>query len=376
METHFSKNLFGTAFFEGRGREIKEALHNNMHCAVSFEPGAGEADFVKSLRGEIAGGLLRVMQVDLAAITGHEHLAKSISRAAVASFSGDIKKIDSAIKKLIPTASMKMVIGESAEPYMDFEYGAGPLKLLENILNVPEMLARDENRRTVFIWPGAGAVAKTLGPKGTQLFIGKVSGHTSTSHLITGSRIEPLAKKLGRQMKNRLLFEYGENLLGHDEIVGHIRREFESAGAAVTEKLPEDVCRLTGDRMELVNRLCRRTLETAGEGGAVLTGEHLASALDALICDAGVAYTALWNLLNARQKSLLFGLSSGGRQALYSGEFLKKYGFGTATNLQAALRGLENKSILVKKDKGWIFSDPFFREWIRRLNGMSYSFEQ
>lgn len=372
MNKPFSGNVFKSALQSGKAGEITSGLNENLHYAFEFEPCSGEADFVKALLENLHSEAFITLHIDLNMVTGPEHLAKTISRSAVGVFSGNIRKMELMLKKLIPTARTKIVIGETEQPYIDFEYGADTLKLLGNLLNAPEMMGMEEDKRAVFLWSGFGQISKILCEEGMAIFIEKMRSHAITSHIMTGNGITALAGKIEGRMQNQLRVMEASSLLPPGEIHAYMRREFLSAGFEVSEKLLLGIYDLAGGRIEQIRQLGAAVLRlTSGEKEPM--NETLNTAMGEIIKDADHAYGSLWQLLNSRQKSVLYGLCRGDEKSLYSEQFIKKYGFKTATNLQAAMRGLCKKALLVKRGKKWRLADPFFGEWVRWACGLPFS---
>lgn len=372
MNKPFSENVFKPALQSGGASQIISGLKENFHYAFEFEPGSGEADFAQALLEHIRSEPFIVLHINLKMVTSPEHLAKTISRAAMGGLSGNIRKMESMLKKLIPTTRTKIVMGESEQPYIDFEYGADTMKLLRNLLNAPEIMGMEENRRAIFFWAGFERIKGILREDNIRVFIEKMRGHAITSHVMTGNSIASLTGTIEGDMENQLRIINGSSLLPPGDIHDYMRREFFSAGLEASEKLLLEIYELADGRIEYIQRLGTAVLRVAN-GGPNATKETINFAIEEIIKNSDHAYSNLWQLLNSRQKSLLYGLCHSKEKNIYSERFIKKYSFGTATNLQAAIRGLCNKALLIKRGKKWTLSDPFFGEWVRWASGMIFS---
>ncbi len=362
------KNVFSSFFESDRADKIVESINNNIHCAFEFEYGCGEPDFRRLLLERLKKEPCFLFHMDLSMVTGPDHLAKRLSRAYAAAFAGDLKRIESAMAKLIPTATTKIVIGETEEPYIDFEYGTDTHKLLSNLFDFPEIAGMEENRHSVVVWSDFDRLNGILREEGMRVFINKGRGHAITSHVMTGRGISGTAKKLSGAMANQVqVMKYSE-IVSREQINGYIRDAF-AQYAVVPEKVIEAIYEYADGRIELIKKICA-AISRSSDLNESLTLEKTAETVGEMILNADLAYKNIWNNLNNRQKSALNGISSGDVQNIYSESFIKKYGFGTATNLQAALRGLQAKSVLGKHGRKWAFTDPFFRLWIRLSSGI------
>jgi len=78
------------------------------------------------------------------------------------------------------------------------------------------------------------------------------------------------------------------------------------------------------------------------------------------------AYTTLWESLTLPQKRFLKGLAV--EQAgvkVFAGEFVSRYGLGSASNAQRAVEALLAKDVIDRDNGSFVISDRFFRLWIQ-----------
>lgn len=366
MSQPFRSNIFESILKPEWMNEIIKGINSNLHFAFEFHPGQGEEDFVSVLTDRLKREPLTILHIALKMTTGPEHLARQISRAAVGAFAGDIKKIESTLKKLIPTATTKMVMGKTDTPYIDFDYGTDINKLLGNLFDVPEIIGMEENRRSVVIWSGFNRLKGIIREEGMRLFIEKARRHAITAQVMIGNGISKTAAKLGGRMENQVRTITSQEIIPDEQIREYIMAGFREAGREISDGSLQKILELAEGRIGYIRRICLNLINTPLERGTQITGENLAGTVEKIIKESGTAYLALWNLLNNRQKSLILGICQNDEKSIYSARFIKKYGFGTATNLQAALRALCKKEILLKHNQHWSFADPFFREWVSR----------
>ena len=78
------------------------------------------------------------------------------------------------------------------------------------------------------------------------------------------------------------------------------------------------------------------------------------------------AYTTLWESLTLPQKRFLKGLAveQAGVKVL-AGEFVSRYGLGSASNAQRAVEALLAKDVIDRDNGSFVISDRFFRLWIQ-----------
>jgi len=74
-------------------------------------------------------------------------------------------------------------------------------------------------------------------------------------------------------------------------------------------------------------------------------------------------YSYVWDSLTLNQKRALKLIAHTAGKNIFSAENLNKVGFGTASQVTAALANIEKIGIL-DKNKEWKIHDPFFRRWL------------
>lgn len=364
MRQLFTQNPFGTLLKPETVDAIVDGLKGNFHYACEFESGGGTAFFADYLAERLGGGELLIFRADLRMVTGGEHLVKLLARSFIQTFAGDLHRIEGVLKKLIPTATPRLVASEN--PHIDINYGTDPHKIFGNLLELPEMMGKEENRRAAVIWNGFGRIEDTWGAEGSRLFADKVKGHAITSHIMIGPGMKKTAQKLDGAMPGRVRTLRGAELVPREALEACLLQGFAKEGLSMKPETSAAVVRLANGKLETAQAIARaldRHWDGAPEPAA------LDRAVNDMLADAAAAYEQVWELLNLRQKGVLYGLTRGGEKSLYSEWFIREFGFKTATNLQAAIRALDAKGILHKRGKQWVFADPLFALWLKRRNG-------
>lgn len=364
MRHLFIQNPFGQLLLPETAEAIAEGLKANIHFACEFEPGCGGALFAGHLAERLNGGERLLFRADLQMATGDEHLVKLLARSFVQTFAGDLRRIEGALKKLIPTATPRLVTGEN--PHIDIDYGTDPRKIFANLLDLPELMGVEESRGATVIWNGFGRIEEILGSEGPRLFTAKAKGHAITSHIMIGGGVSTAAQKLEGSMPGRVRTLRGPELVSAGALEAWLIRIFGEEGLSLQPETAAAIVRLADGKLETAQNIARAF---GDNWGAAAGPETLDLAVDDILASAATAYGQVWELLNPRQRSVLYGLTRSGERSLYSEWFIKEFGFKTATNLQAAIRALNAKGILHKRGKQWVFADPLFALWIQRRNG-------
>ncbi len=366
MANLLSSEIFDSILPHDEFEKIVDRLKQNKHSAFDFMPFCGEPLFAKTISKKLEGAEFIVFHLDLRMITAPWHFSIELARALASVFEEPSKKA-AMIKRLAVAGPIRVGRDDKGKMSLDISSRADITRFISTLFDIPEVTGMEENSRSIMLISGFERIEKILGTKGIKAFYQKVGRQAVTSYVVTGIGLEKQAKKMEENISNQVETVFAKNLFPDKSIAGFIKNLFSEKGKSLTENMLSSIMEISKGRVELSLQLAGRLLGSGNEPD----DELLQTALSETIESSSHPYSVLWNMLNSRQKSLLFGLSRDDGKSLYSEEFITKYGFGTATNLQAALRGLNTKSIVIKIDGKWCFADPFLKLWIQRANKMS-----
>ncbi len=151
-----------------------------------------------------------------------------------------------------------------------------------------------------------------------------------------------------------------------DKYASFCRGHFERRGKKLREGVVEEVYRAyqgsTGHLQLIMNELYALTAP-----GGECTSDMIAVAKDNIIHIMSEVNRQLWSSLSAKQKGVMQAIAREGRvDGVTSGSFIAKYGLGTASSVQAALKKLVDRDLVVTTDGETVIQDFFLAEWIRK----------
>ncbi|MFQ6063083.1 MAG: hypothetical protein ACE5J9_07900 [Methanosarcinales archaeon] len=89
-------------------------------------------------------------------------------------------------------------------------------------------------------------------------------------------------------------------------------------------------------------------------------------ARDSVISGQSYAFSTIWDSFSPKQRNLLIALAEGKDSQLYSQNIIQRYDLGSPATVAKSLKMLEIKEIIEKENSKVVFSDLFFREWIKK----------
>lgn len=116
-----------------------------------------------------------------------------------------------------------------------------------------------------------------------------------------------------------------------------------------------------GDMQELCDALWAVT-----KSGNRVDSGVLGAAYEYIFARQGRAYETFWKTFSSQQRRVLRALASCGGRHVASSDFLEASGIYNASSVKKALARLETIGHVYRFHDEFKFSNPFFREWVRR----------
>ena len=158
------------------------------------------------------------------------------------------------------------------------------------------------------------------------------------------SDLRPLNKKVYVDFAVRQFANYGKGIL-----------------PALVEQIYDDYQGITWYMQMLNNELFALT-----EKGTECSMNRYETALKNVIQTQEASYKEILSQLPVRQKPVLFAIAKEELAVnVTSGAFVKRYGLGSGSSVQAALKGLLEKDLVTRTEKGYQVYDRFFSTWIK-----------
>lgn len=158
------------------------------------------------------------------------------------------------------------------------------------------------------------------------------------------SDLKPLDKAVYTQFALQLFTDYGKTI-----------------APELIEKVYDDYEGTTWYMQMLMNELFALT-----EKGQKCEMEQYPTALKNVIQTQESSYKDTLSNISAKQKPVLFAIAKEGEAVnVTSTKFLKENSLGSSSSVQAALKGLLEKDIITRTEKGYQVYDYFFAQWLR-----------
>ncbi|MDD2426330.1 MAG: hypothetical protein PHU00_10010 [Bacteroidales bacterium] len=353
MDSPFVYNKFvSEGNFVPRNDEIDkicERIKQKEHTLIYEPPKSGKYSLIRQvfLRLKHEGYQFKTCSIDLFNVRTENELLKKIRTSLIESFSQTPQE-----KQKLEDDLMINHIREMVE-YRDL------------VLNLPEALSLKFNTNIVLYFTEFQELLNFQTPDATISLLERVwLTHTSTTYLITGSKVNAMKDIF---VNNKTFYRFAERVkLGPiDEKLfsEYIIKSFLKAGRVVSKDLASRLYRLTEGHPYYTQQLAEIAYyKTKG----YMTEAILNEAFDDLTDLHSHHFREISGRLSLYQLNLLKSILDGVTK-FSTQEVMEKYKFNSSANVVRLKDAVQKKEILEQEGENWYFLDPLFKSWLKRI---------
>lgn len=309
--------------------------------------------------------------VDLFPISSRRDFAQRLASAIAKDTSRKIEEVVQKIKNYLPRITPKIVLKGETDLEFDLEFEDRELdidRLLTGLYDLPQDIAQKRNKRVVVVFDEFQQIGQINGEEIEKGLRSKIQHHNEVAYVFMGSKRHLMEQIFNN--RSRPFYKIGKTFtlrkIPKEKFMVFITRRLKDTGMKMESTLIEKVLELTDGHPHYTQMLMHEIWNESYPGKTV-TQDSIKSGLAQIFLHEGDAFIALWDSLSPRQKNLLVALASDENILLYSQSAIIKYELGSPSTVSKSLKILKNKEILEQEGGKYIFSDIFFKEWIKEL---------
>ncbi len=354
---------------EGELAELTSDIRNGQDVVIFAPRRCGKSSLVLRAAGALAEERFLVAEVDLMATPTKESLAAALAGAIVERISRPsertVDKVLAPFRRLRVQPEVK--VNSDGSFSFSFALGQGAEEIdatLERLLQLPAELGAERNRRTVLIIDEFQEIVE-IDESLPKLLRAVFQRQSDVAHVYLGSKRHVMERIFSAAnepfWRSAKSVELG--MIPTAPFASFIAEHFERTDRTVADGVVNELLARTGGHpyatQELAYFLWERT-----PGGEVASSERLGDALDAVLHSEHAHFTLLWDGASPVQRLLLRALAAEpGRP--YTAEYRRRHNLPPATNVQKALRALEQREVLSGEAGSYRIVEPFLAEWIQ-----------
>ena len=359
---------------EAEVTELRNDLLNGQDVVILAPRRYGKTSLVWRVQQELLRKRVLVAQVDLMTTPTKERLAEKLAKTIHDDIASPLYRAREAalgVFRGLRIAPRITLDPDDASVGFGFDVGhrrADVDATLERLLELPGELGAERKRRVVLALDEFQEVTD-IDPHLPRLMRAVFQRQPEVGHVYLGSKRHMLRQIFSDQnepfWRSAKQMELG--VIPPGLFAPYVADRFRASGKAIADDALAHILAITLGHPYATQELCYFVWEeTVPRRKAGL--EEVERGLTGALHSEHAHFSLLWDAAASGQRLLLQALAAEpGRP--YTVDYRRRHGLPAATNVQKALRALEQRELVTRRTDGLVaISEPFFADWISRLS--------
>jgi hypothetical protein len=349
--------------------ELATDIRNGQDVVVFARRRLGKSSLAWSAVQKVSSDGVLVAQVDLMTTPTKERLAAALAGSIFEQIASTLERAkETALAPFRRLQIQPTVTVDPGDGSYSFSFGVGerPADIdatLERLFRLPGELASGRGKRAALVMDEFQQIVE-IDPRLPNLMRAVFQQQPEVAHVYLGSRRHVMERIFND--KNEPFWRSAKTIeLGPIEPVDFapfIVERFDATGKAVNPEAVGAVLDHTGGHPHATQQLCYTLWERTAPGGEA-SEDLLALALDDVLRSEQAHFLLLWESSTANQKLVMEALAREPGHPFQT-EYRRRHGLGPATNVQRALKALEQREVVVGDGGAYRIVEPFLAEWL------------
>lgn len=354
-------------------RDLKRAIENGDNLFIFSERRFGKSSLILRALSELPKKEYLQVYIDLWPTDGEGAFIAVFAKAVTEAFSTTPDKMLDFARGAF--ASLRPSVTVNSEGNAEIQFGVNKQNpsayTMDEILDAPVKAAERLKKKVVVVFDEFQQVMEYESDIVERRLRSTIQKHDQVSYIFSGSRKHLIQKMV--LDKTRPLYRAGGHYplgpiaLSHWQ--SYIGDRFSKSGRSISSDLIDLIFSLTQGHPFYTQALCHALWELA-EQETPVSSQLIEQSIALLLRREDYAYTNLWDSLATNQRRLLEALASENERVKpFTGDFVRKYGMKTSSNVQRAITALIARDLIDQEEDGYFILDRFLRLWIQKRAG-------
>jgi len=370
----YGEEVIGESFID-RENEIKmfiKDVESNERIFLLSPRRYGKTSLIVNLFNVLLKKKWLTARIDLYKVTSLESFANFYTTSIINSVESKPEKWIRILRQFLPSLSPTLTFTpEGAELSLNLRPPGRNIELvLDELYNLPEKIATKNKKRVAIAFDEFQEVRKLDGEKVEKSLRANIQRHHNVTYIFAGSKKRMLYDMVTKP--SSAFYKMGKivhlNKIPEEEFKKFIITKFLEIEVSFTEDAFQKIFQVTENIPYNIQFLCHQIWDkyVLEKGKKKLTITEIDDAVTDIIYSQSPMYTVIWDKLTLHQRRLLKSIANSGGRNIFSQDFIKHYDLGSAASIQTSVNLLVSHEFLDKENNTYIFTDVFFREWIKK----------
>ena len=364
----FGKEVSGDDFCnrEEEIAELTQDIRNSANVLLYSPRRYGKTSLIKRVLEIVSKEGFLTVYIDLYPAITKEKFIEIYARAISKVVQGNVEKVISWIKRMVPKLVPKVVIrGEGSEMEFEFDKSQPYSPILADLFKAVHNRAKSTDKPAVVVFDEFQEINNYPDDEIEREMRSVFQTHSNVSYIYMGSKrhimqdmFESTNRPFYRSTKHIPLNKISKNAFSE-----FIARKFRLGNYAIKSDCISKVLEISECHPFYTQQLCYFLWEQEVEKKTV-SEESIRSALRRLLEIENQSFINLWESLSPKQRELVVAITIDNPPSIFSKQFLQKHSLGSTSSIQKAIKKLLQREVLLKENGRYIFEDVFFKRWV------------
>ena len=302
--------------------------------------------------------------VDLYGVTTKTRMAEVFASALVNSAYSGLEKAALALKDLLRGSRFRLTVNEKGEPGVELSLGEPTMPEIQDILDLPEIVAKKKRQRVVVIFDEFQEVGLLDGVALLKAMRARIQTHKNVSYVFAGSKkhllLSIFEEREGAFFKSAKAMELGP--MPEEEVEEFLVGRFAARGGRLPSEAARAIVSTAGGNPYYIQQIAHELFNISPRPR---WPEDFEASMSATLTHQTPAFSMLWDSVKSQmqRRYLLAAAMEDGPP--HGAAFIDRHRLKSSSHVQKAMGQLDSRGVT----EGGKIVDPLLVLWLRRLAG-------
>ena len=347
-------------------RNIKEDLSNGINLLIYAPRRYGKTSLIQKIITELENEGINTIYLDFFNVTDLNRFLEiysiKILNKQKFSVENTIRKFREFVKGILPSVT----IDESGKPQFSVNFIKPVMekRSFEEVVNLPEKISG--SKKWIVILDEFQEINRLNGENFEKQLRSVIQFHKNVSYVFMGSKTHIILNMF--RDKKKAFYNFAKTVkldtIKKEETIKYLKSRFNQSGIKVNIEAIEEIIKISDNIPYYIQFIASELWQKKIKEKNEIKITDIEKVTEKLISAETDYYLEIYGNLSGYQKRVLNALCISGEN-IYSKQYMEKNRLSTSSSTQRAVNKLINSGIIEKKEENYVFSDPFFKKFVK-----------